>query len=172
MELLDKGKHCSEEYCHQFDILPAKCKACLKIFCNEHIKYDNHKCREAYKFDYQIPTCPLCHETIEFQRGKDLNICLAEHIQNCENEESNMKKKKANKTKCSILKCKTKSNIMPFECKNCNKNFCIKHRMQEDHDCQARNELKLNSNFKTCGQQHNAFNNTQIKNNFFSAKTY
>ena len=174
MELLDKGKHCSDEYCHQFDFLPSKCKACSKIFCNEHIKYDNHKCKEAYKFNFQIPACPLCNKTIEFQRGRDLDICLAEHMQSCENQE-NTNKKIVNKNQCSVIRCKNKKSIIPFECNNCSKKYCLQHRIPEDHDCQGKNNGQYTDNtniFKSCSQQHNAVNNSKANNNFFTAKNF
>ena len=168
MELLDKGKHCEEEYCHQLDFLPMKCKACSKLFCSSHIKYDDHSCKEAYKFDYKIPTCLLCNQVIEFQRGKDLDLCLAEHMQKCE-EESKRSKKQIN-NKCAILHCKSKE-IIPFECNNCNKKFCIKHRMQEDHECKSRIQFYANSIFKTCGQQHISISKNK-GNNLFTASKY
>jgi predicted nucleic acid binding AN1-type Zn finger protein len=175
MELLDRGKHCEEEFCHQLDYLPMKCKACAKLFCNYHVKYDDHNCKEAYKFNYKIPTCPTCNQTVEFQRGKDLDICLAEHMQNC-NDEKILNKKFSNislkqqKNKCSVLKCKTKD-IIQFECKNCFKNYCVKHRIQEDHDCSARSQLFGYGVFKTCGQQHKSTTNTKNTNQF-SARNY
>jgi predicted nucleic acid binding AN1-type Zn finger protein len=146
MDLLDKGIHCEEKFCHQLDYLPLKCKACSKNFCSEHIKYANHHCTESYKFNYEIPVCPLCNHTIEFQRGKDLDICLAEHIQQCELN-SHMNKlqiQKSQKKKCSFNNCKSKDSLR-FDCQKCHNSYCIKHRIQEDHNCQQQQH--------TCSQE-------------------
>lgn len=171
MELLDKGKHCDEEFCHQLDYLPIKCKACSKSFCKYHIRYDDHNCKEANKFNYKIPTCPICNKTIEFKRGKDLDICLAEHMQICQEDMSNLSQQmnkvklknnenKIYKHKCTMRNCKSKE-IIQFECQNCHNNFCIKHRMREDHNCMKK--AASNLTFKTCSQEYEAA--TAVDNN-------
>eukprot|EP00913_Durusdinium_trenchii_P008468 g7953.t1 len=40
----DCGKHCSDPYCKQKDMLPFECDACGKTFCAQHFKYDAHQC--------------------------------------------------------------------------------------------------------------------------------
>ncbi|XP_025939024.1 AN1-type zinc finger protein 2A isoform X3 [Apteryx rowi] len=49
MELPDLGGPCSEPACRRWDFLPLKCDACGEVFCKDHIRYDDHKCRSAYK---------------------------------------------------------------------------------------------------------------------------
>lgn len=135
MELLDKGKHCDEEFCHQLDFLPMQCKACKKHYCSEHFKFEAHGCTESKKLDYKIPTCELCNQTIEFKRGLDLDFCLAQHMQRCEfNENSNLNRKKLADKKCNFKSCKSKE-IFRFDCENCSKMYCVKHRIPEDHLC-------------------------------------
>lgn len=44
MEFPDLGSQCSYTLCQQLDFLPFKCNRCNKIFCLEHMRYDNHQC--------------------------------------------------------------------------------------------------------------------------------
>ena len=159
MEVLDKAKHCQEEFCHQIDLLPMQCKACKKSFCAAHFKYDNHKCTESAKLDYKIPECKICNKTIEFKRDKDLDLCLAEHMQKCfisniSNRSSTQPKKvtaeKSKAKKCMYKNCKTKE-IFSFNCDTCQHTFCTKHRVPEIHKC---SEL-----LKSCSAQFNQTSN-------------
>ena len=136
MDTLDKGKHCSEQYCHQLDYLPTKCKACFKYFCTEHYKFEAHHCEEAKKFDYKIPVCELCENAIEFKRGKNLDLCLAEHMEKCQLSD---KRKEKPKKICSYKNCKAKE-VFRFECEKCHAIFCVKHRMPEIHLCNLQTE--------------------------------
>ncbi len=135
MDTLDKGKHCSEEYCHQLDYLPMKCSACHKYFCTDHFKYKTHNCEEAKKIDYKIPTCEICKNPIEFKRGKDLDLCLAEHMSKCQFTFTNNEIQKPKKV-CNYKGCKSRE-VFRFECDVCNLNFCVKHRMPEIHLCKS-----------------------------------
>lgn len=156
MDLLDKGKHCSEEFCHQLDYLPMKCNACLKYFCSDHFKYESHNCKKAENFDYQIPTCDLCHETIEFKRGKDLDLCLAQHLQKCQFSSRNQETKKSTK-KCHYKNCKSKE-VFVFKCDECFFTYCTKHRLPEDHICDTVKNQARSSQFR------NISSKTQSKN--------
>jgi len=161
MDLLDKGKHCNQEYCHQLDLLPIKCKACFNYYCADHFKYESHNCKLSEKFNYKIPTCNNCNQVIEFKRGKDLNICLNEHLKICkQNSNSNSNNNSNNKSKkCSYKNCKSKE-IFTFKCDDCGLEFCTKHRIQEVHSCQMDHE-KSSSSFNT-----NNKINLNIKENF------
>ena len=71
-----------------------------------------------------------------------------ENLQN--NQESNNKKdvkpkkRKKKKNRCSFDGCNKKLKLTDFPCK-CKKIFCVKHRMQESHNCV---ELKKNMDKK------------------------
>jgi hypothetical protein len=137
MELLDKGKHCEEEFCHQLDLLPMQCKACKKYFCSSHFKYDAHNCEKSIGLNYKIPICELCNKAIEFKRGKDLDLCLAEHLQKCQFNDiksTNNQKTIQKKSKCYFGSCKS-SDVFRFECESCLQTFCNKHRIPEVHQC-------------------------------------
>ena len=157
MEILDKGKHCQEENCHQLDFLPIQCKACKKSFCAQHSKAENHNCKESSKLNFKIPVCQICNKTIEFERNKDLNACLDEHMQKCyikylnnmdpyKSNNNDLKVKSENDSKkCQFKKCKT-SEIFRFKCDSCQLTFCTKHRVPEIHKCEA---VKLNQPSKS-----------------------
>jgi AN1-type zinc finger protein 2 len=161
MELLDTGKHCSEEFCHQFDFLPVKCKACHKIYCSEHITYESHDCIEAKSLNYKIPTCELCSQIIPFNRSKDLDMCLAEHMQTCQlNDETTLNNTKVQKklakelNKCCFDGCRSKDPVLNINCDSCDKKFCIKHRMPEIHKCVRKSPSPTASNHPlSCSQQ-------------------
>ena len=42
--------------------------------------------------------------------------------------------------------------MIPFECNNCKRNYCIKHRLEQDHECSElipqSNQTKSNLNSK------------------------
>lgn len=179
MELLDKGKHCQEEYCHQLDLLPTKCKACGNFYCHHHIHYDAHRCQEVDKLDFKVPTCELCHETIEFRRGKDMDLCLAEHMFKCQLRISNSRKTTVEKKKpsvCQFKDCKSKD-LFKLECERCGEKFCKNHRLPEDHKCE-----KLygpTTAAASCSQQflqppNNNKSSAKSKNksNFFTISSY
>jgi hypothetical protein len=155
MDTLDKGKHCSEEYCHQLDYLPMQCKACIKYYCSEHFKYEAHSCEQAKKLSYKIPVCQLCNNTIEFKRGKDLELSMNEHMQKCQSTSLEIKPKKKN---CNFKNCKSKD-IFCFECEFCNLIYCNKHRIHEDHFSQYAFP-------KSCSQQFKHSQNNENKNSF------
>lgn len=38
-------------------------------------------------------------------------------------------------SKCTCLKCKKKLGLIKFKCGFCDYEFCIQHRLPEDHNC-------------------------------------
>jgi len=54
MELPHMGSHCEETSCKQLDYLPMKCDACSRLFCKDHLLYDDHTCSGKYKKDIQV----------------------------------------------------------------------------------------------------------------------
>ncbi|ORX47200.1 hypothetical protein DM01DRAFT_1339214 [Hesseltinella vesiculosa] len=133
MELLDIGKHCTFNGCAQLDFLPYTCFHCKMIFCQEHFKLDDHQCpgRNDPSLDVRVPTCPICDQPVPGARSEDPNIRVNRHIQNnCaqESKPSNLCKQKA---------CKAKL-LVPMTCPACGDHFCVKHRLEQDHQCQGR----------------------------------
>lgn len=73
------------------------------------------------------------NENIE--NNQDLNI---------KKKEEKKKKRKKKKNRCSFDGCNKKLKLTDFPCR-CKKIFCVKHRMQESHNCV---ELKKNMDKK------------------------
>jgi len=44
--------------------------------------------------------------------------------------------------RCALSECKKKVAIIIGECKNCELNYCIEHRLPEDHCCEKIEEKK------------------------------
>ncbi|KAF1843298.1 uncharacterized protein K460DRAFT_407660 [Cucurbitaria berberidis CBS 394.84] len=108
------GAHCQLEYCHVLDFLPFKCQSCKGTFCLDHRSEYAHKCinegawaraRTEQARTSSVPSKPS----------------LYTHDQQCYDKS-----------------CKTLINTprMPAnQCSSCNRSYCLKHRMPEDHDC-------------------------------------
>jgi len=133
MELPNLGRQCSETTCRQLDFLPMKCDACSKIFCKDHLQYDDHNCGSSYKKNIQVPVCPLCSQPIPVSRGTVPDLAVSAHIENnCEVRS----KEKVFSNKCNKAKCKKKE-LVPCVCNACRLNFCLTHRHPADHDCKG-----------------------------------
>lgn len=132
------GSHCEEPSCKQLDYLPMKCDACSRLFCKDHLLYDDHTCSGKYKKDIQVPVCPLCSAPIPIARGSVPDLAVSAHIdQGC--PEKN-KKEKVFKNRCHAVKqgkqCK-KHELVACICSACQTNFCLAHRHPTDHDCKG-----------------------------------
>jgi len=137
MEFPDLGKNCSVSTCKRLDFLPMKCDACRVILCSDHIMYEQHSCPEAYKKDNQVPVCPLCNKPIPVKPGATPDAEVGRHIDtDCQSDPAKEKRGKVYSNKCSKKGCKTKE-LVPFNCGNCQKNYCIRHRNELDHDCKG-----------------------------------
>lgn len=129
MEFANLGKHCAEPSCKQLDFLPFSCSACNRIFCLDHRSFAAHKCPNVT--DTYVPECPMCGQIIPVTKGEDPNVKVDQHIaQGCPKIAS----KPSQSYACSLPKC-SKTEVMPVTCPSCRKNFCLKHRMPQDHQC-------------------------------------
>ncbi|XP_028401496.1 AN1-type zinc finger protein 2A-like isoform X2 [Dendronephthya gigantea] len=110
------------------------CDACEKTFCNDHVTYYSHNCQSAYKKDVQVPVCPLCNKPVPVNRGEPPDIKVGEHIdRDCESDPAK-EKRKLNSNRCSAKGCK-KNELVPVLCDSCRRNYCLRHRHPQDHDC-------------------------------------
>jgi predicted nucleic acid binding AN1-type Zn finger protein len=111
------GKHCEYEYCNQLDFLPFHCQSCKKTFCLDHRTETAHKCANAGAWAERRRQAQLAQPSIG--AGK----MLRDHV----SEKS-----------CASPSCKTTvgTSLTPgVHCSTCNRDYCLKHRLQEDHDC-------------------------------------
>ncbi|KAJ5754719.1 hypothetical protein N7533_004262 [Penicillium manginii] len=111
------GRHCQFEYCGQLDFLPFRCESCRSTFCLDHRSETAHKCTHAG----------------EWARRRNGNTTTQQ-----ENRTVSEKPNIYNSDQCAHVVCKTLINTLKdpaVRCPNCNRQYCLKHRLREEHDC-------------------------------------
>ena len=110
------GRHCQYEYCGQLDFLPFRCESCRSTFCLDHRSETAHKCAHAG----------------EWARRRNANTNTNE------NRAPPQKPNIYNTDQCYHVSCKTLINTLKdpgVRCPNCNRQYCLKHRLREEHEC-------------------------------------
>jgi predicted nucleic acid binding AN1-type Zn finger protein len=113
------GKHCQYEYCNQLDFLPFFCQSCKKTFCLDHRSETGHQCANAGAWAERKRLAQLAQPSIG--AGKTLRDRVPD-----------------GKKPCARPECQTTvgTSLAPgVHCQTCNRDYCLKHRLQEDHDC-------------------------------------
>lgn len=111
------GKNCEYEYCRQLDFLPFFCQSCQKTFCLDHRSETTHKCANAGAWAERKRKALLAQPAIG--AGKTL-------------------RDKVSQKPCASPECKTVvgTSLTPgVHCDTCNRDYCLKHRLKEEHDC-------------------------------------
>src|SRR3569833_1204288 len=111
------GKHCQLEYCNQLDFLPFYCQSCHKTFCLDHRTESAHKCAKAGAWAERRRQAQLARPAAG--EGKKLRDYVSEKP-------------------CASPSCMTVvgTSLVPgVHCAGCNRDYCLKHRLKEDHDC-------------------------------------
>jgi predicted nucleic acid binding AN1-type Zn finger protein len=109
------GAHCQYTYCNQLDFLPFRCESCRGTFCLDHRSETGHKCPKAGEWASRRRKANLSTPSL----GAGKNMAEAEKP-------------------CASPKCKTvigTSLSTSVHCSTCNRDYCLKHRLKEDHDC-------------------------------------
>ena len=112
------GSHCQYTYCNQLDFLPFRCESCKGTYCLDHRTESGHK-------------CPRAGEWAAARRK-------AAALNSTSNNPSAGKPTILNATQCSHPSCKTYINTLSsvgVGCPTCNRQYCLKHRLKEDHSC-------------------------------------
>ncbi|KAL2132448.1 hypothetical protein VTI74DRAFT_3785 [Chaetomium olivicolor] len=111
------GAHCQYAYCNQLDFLPFRCQSCNKTFCLDHRTEDSHACTNPGAWAARKREAELAkHSAGEGKRMRDF----------------------VSQKPCADEGCKTVigTSLVPgVHCPNCNRDYCLKHRLGEDHDC-------------------------------------
>ncbi len=111
------GKHCQMEYCNQLDFLPFFCQSCSKTFCLDHRSESSHKCSNEGAWAERRRQALLAkHSAGEGKQMRDF----------------------VSQKPCADPKCKTvigTSLTTGVHCSTCNRDYCLKHRLREDHNC-------------------------------------
>jgi predicted nucleic acid binding AN1-type Zn finger protein len=111
------GSHCQYAYCNQLDFLPFRCESCRGTFCLDHRTETAHHCAKAGEWAARRRRAQLATPSIG--AGKSLLSVETEKP-------------------CATPSCKTiiGSSLTPsVHCTTCNRSYCLKHRLKEDHDC-------------------------------------
>ncbi|CAF9913971.1 MAG: hypothetical protein HETSPECPRED_001709 [Heterodermia speciosa] len=109
------GAHCQYSYCNVLDFLPFRCESCRGTYCLEHRTETAHKCSHAGEWAARRKAATTS-STVPL-RGKPTL---------------------ATDTQCSHPVCKTYINTLTSTgvgCPTCNRQYCLKHRLKEDHAC-------------------------------------
>ncbi|KAH6676800.1 hypothetical protein B0J14DRAFT_360914 [Halenospora varia] len=109
------GAHCQYTYCNQLDFLPFRCESCRGTFCLDHRSETGHKCPKAGEW------------AAKRRRANMATPSLGAHKSMLEVEKP-----------CASPACKTiigTSLSTAVHCSTCNRDYCLKHRLNEDHNC-------------------------------------
>ncbi|KAF1983294.1 hypothetical protein K402DRAFT_338600 [Aulographum hederae CBS 113979] len=112
------GSHCQMAFCGQLDFLPFRCDSCRGTYCLDHRSETAHACKHAGEWA---------------RRRNNLSASAAS------SGPSTPKPNIRNHDKqCSSPECKTliDTALTPgIHCQRCNRSYCLKHRMEEEHKC-------------------------------------
>ncbi|KAH8430308.1 AN1-type zinc finger protein [Aspergillus melleus] len=112
------GRHCQFEYCHQLDFLPFRCESCRGTYCLDHRTETAHRCARA-------------GEWARRRNGQTNSSSTSTSA-------ATQKPTIYNSDQCAHLQCKTLINTLTdpgVRCPNCTRQYCLKHRLREEHDC-------------------------------------
>lgn len=110
------GRNCQYEFCGQLDFLPFRCESCRGTYCLEHRTETAHKCAHAG----------------EWARKR------REAVGKTTTGKPPVKSTVYNSDQCSHPSCKSLINTptrVGVHCDTCRRNYCLEHRLGEQHDC-------------------------------------
>ena len=113
------GAHCQLSYCHQLDFLPFRCDSCHHTFCLDHRSQVAHKCAHAGEWAKNRRKNSVGNPSSTYPLPSQKPTVLTAQ-------------------QCSEPKCKTLINTLQntgVHCPDCNRQYCLKHRFREEHDC-------------------------------------
>ncbi|KAB8349859.1 hypothetical protein FH972_023872 [Carpinus fangiana] len=116
-DLDDIGAHCQASFCNQLDFLPFRCESCRGTFCLDHRSETAHKCPRAGEWARNRAR----QSGLSSTSGPSAKPTILTH-----------------ESQCASPQCKTliDTPLVPgIGCENCNRRYCLKHRLREDHNC-------------------------------------
>lgn len=146
-DLESLGRHCQYEYCGQLDFLPFRCESCRSTYCLDHRTETAHQ-------------CPREGEWARRRNGTNNT--------NQENRTAPEKPSIYNTDQCAHTQCKTLINTLKdpaVRCPQCNHQYCLKHRLREEHECAKITPLGAR-------QRNTASPNDTIKSMFARVRTW
>lgn len=115
-EMLSIGGTCQYLTCDNYDFLPFRCESCRGRFCQDHRTENGHKCAHAGEWAARKAQ----------QQASKLP------------SSSSQKPTALTASQCSHPQCKTFIDTLSsvgVACSTCNRKYCLKHRIPEDHEC-------------------------------------
>ncbi|KKA27286.1 hypothetical protein TD95_003471 [Thielaviopsis punctulata] len=112
------GSHCEHAYCNQLDFLPFLCQSCRRTFCLDHRSETAHKCP---------------HEGAWARRKRDAALSKSSI-----GASTPIRDKVASERPCALPACKAvigTALVTGVHCDTCVRDYCLAHRLKEDHDC-------------------------------------
>ena len=109
------GSHCQYSYCNQLDFLPFRCESCRGTFCLDHRTESGHGCAKAGEWARRKKRAQM--STPSLGSSKDM---------------------RETERPCASPNCKTiiGTSLSPrVHCTTCNRDYCLKDRLKEDHNC-------------------------------------
>lgn len=124
------GIHCAQ--CRTLDFLPSACDCCEKTFCSQCMGYEAHSCPAAHTRQRLAAVCPICDVVVPTTGGVAADVAVERHIAGgCKPLERTTS---YDDRACKYGKCKRRE-LVKCVCRDCNQNFCFKHRAISDHRC-------------------------------------
>ena len=146
----DQEARCCEQYCSKVDSIPMKCDACFRIYCKDHLEYEDHNCGERIRRNEkkeilnQVPLCPQCNQTVPLSLGADPEELMSVHLEKfCKGKilnttyvtsHSSPPPAPAPSMRCCVYFC-NKLDFIPMKCDACYQIYCKDHLQYEDHKC-------------------------------------
>ncbi|KAL2164943.1 hypothetical protein VTH06DRAFT_239 [Thermothelomyces fergusii] len=112
------GSHCQYSYCNQLDFLPFRCQSCGKTFCLEHRTEDGHECAHKGAWAARRREQELARPSLG--QGKPMRDPVG-------------RKKACAADGCGAVIGTALAPGVP--CPDCRRDYCLKHRLREEHDC-------------------------------------
>ncbi|CAF9917208.1 MAG: hypothetical protein GOMPHAMPRED_001182 [Gomphillus americanus] len=124
------GAHCHYTYCNQLDFLPFRCESCKQTYCLDHRTETAH-------------ICPKAGSWAAAKRASNISTS-----NNNNNTPLPQKPTLSTARQCSHPQCKTfinTSTTIGVACQTCNRTYCLKHRLKEEHLCSTLTPLGARS---------------------------
>ncbi|KAL1998936.1 hypothetical protein VTN02DRAFT_5319 [Thermoascus thermophilus] len=115
------GRNCQFEFCGQLDFLPFRCESCKGTFCLEHRTETAHHCTHAGEWARR-------RNAAASTNGSASPLASS----------ASQKPTVYNADQCSHPSCRTLIDTLNdpgVHCQTCNRRYCLKHRLREEHDC-------------------------------------
>ena len=126
--------------------MPFECQYCGEIYCGNHRRPDDHRCRVGGDRDQlYVIICPICETRIQQKANEDADQLWRVHSSSGECEKQLKVKAERDRREaalikvCQVPRCKNRlTHITRQQCARCMIETCMQHRLPEAHDCQQK----------------------------------